>query len=1049
MMDSIKKLIYFILVIILSSCVKDFGIPVIPEDEPVNTTLTLKVPVSGLPTRALTADDENKIESVDVLVFRRDASLGDVFYHRAQTTLITDNTTNTKSFKVAIMKSSSQLQFVVLANVKQVLDNLPSTVLVEDRLRADVLKDIEMPCTTAWNSTTGAYTLLPMWGQTGFRTITDAASAAATINMVRSVAKIDVVVDPAAQSVFRMSEVLLYNPSEMMRLAPLDANWSTNRVTAPSSPDGGYAKTKAYFSYPAMTTADIALENVIYTPEAAKTTVSTDTDATAIIVKGSWNNEADSYYRIDFHDGTNFLDILRNHQYVVNITSVAGRGYPTKEEAVASGFTAINAVTHVLDDGQIGDVVWDGRHRLGVSRKEYNIYLDEKIIDVAVVTNYIKGLTAAAGDWEATVSSGNSWLSFVGPNTGTGNDTPQSLKIKVAENTGPDPMRTGTVTVTAGRLQQVITIQQNFRRRAELNVSDVELCFSAQGPVVPQLLRIEWESGFLDVDARLIDAGAPGSGNYPSLSGYTKGLVFSSPLFTGTTLDDDDGDPSTGGLQIMNVLPNADNTLATFEERRTILEMKISNGDTTVTRTVLLRQFDYAITVQNKYLYGSPMLIHNNRMDCQLETTYSLVVKCNTEWELVTNGGAIASSNAATLTGEPNVKTGEQFIFKTAATENLTVQLTFKSKETGQFSDFIVPVSLYDNQPNCYMVAPGGTVTIPITKALRAWKNDPDLNMDLTTVGGNRTANLIWQDRTSAIASVTLSGNNIVVVTRNYTYAGGAANAVVDYRIGGRSYWSWHIWILNGYPGSNNPEANTGSYSTPNGTFVVMDRNLGARNRTHNGVDSFGLFYQWGRKEPFPGPSSFAGAATTVYNLYNMTVSMPITAVQATASTGESNYMRYAAYSPTVVLNNGSHTYGDWYSLNNSPSGPVYRQNRWGPYIKSEFDPCPKGWKVPVDAISQSALMPANPYITTTGSEIMNVEFINSAGTSIGYLPAAGMRYARNNGAISYVGRLYGWTSAITESQLMARTSWATTDFVTVSARELSSAMSVRCVKIQ
>ncbi|MBO5875252.1 MAG: fimbrillin family protein [Alistipes sp.] len=58
---------------------------------------------------------------------------------------------------------------------------------------------------------------------------------------------------------------------------------------------------------------------------------------------------------------------------------------------------------------------------------------------------------------------------------------------------------------------------------------------------------------------------------------------------------------------------------------------------------------------------------------------------------------------------------------------------------------------------------------------------------------------------------------------------------------GGNILWTWHIWISDKVRDQN--------YA--NG-FAVMDRNLGARSSKRNeGIQTYGLLYQWGRHTPF------------------------------------------------------------------------------------------------------------------------------------------------------------------------------------------------------
>ena len=58
----------------------------------------------------------------------------------------------------------------------------------------------------------------------------------------------------------------------------------------------------------------------------------------------------------------------------------------------------------------------------------------------------------------------------------------------------------------------------------------------------------------------------------------------------------------------------------------------------------------------------------------------------------------------------------------------------------------------------------------------------------------------------------------------------------------GNILWSWHIWL------TDKPDG----LELVNGD-VIMDRNIGAVSTDASSAESYGLLYQWGRKDPFPG----------------------------------------------------------------------------------------------------------------------------------------------------------------------------------------------------
>ena len=131
---------------------------------------------------------------------------------------------------------------------------------------------------------------------------------------------------------------------------------------------------------------------------------------------------------------------------------------------------------------------------------------------------------------------------------------------------------------------------------------------------------------------------------------------------------------------------------------------------------------------------------------------------------------------------------------------------------------------------------------------------------------------------------------------------------------------------------SDNISAET-YYVSSNGVFtdevagVVMDRNLGALSNEVNSVDAFGLFYQWGRKDPYLGSANAAGTAFAV-----STRSLRVAIVDASMQT-----IDYTVANPHVFLFGNSRK--DWIAEKNN--------TLWTNSTKTKYDPCPPGWRIP------------------------------------------------------------------------------------------------------
>ena len=257
----------------------------------------------------------------------------------------------------------------------------------------------------------------------------------------------------------------------------------------------------------------------------------------------------------------------------------------------------------------------------------------------------------------------------------------------------------------------------------------------------------------------------------------------------------------------------------------------------------------------------------------------------------------------------------------------------------------------YAPMPNCYIVAPGETVVFPVRKAYHAWKENSILAAAGADMSGAVTCELVWEDVSGLISSVALDANGdkgsssmLKVVTNG---SKGAGNAVVAVKVGGVVRWSWHIWVIDYNPDRDNYTYNNGIY-----TYTFMDRNLGATTTTPNDINTFGMYYQWGRKDPFPGPS----ISDTGVGLFDIdeTNQRRVYGGEITPYTSyEACNLPYAVINPTTFImteiDEGIPQTGYywWYSID--PDQYPYDDYLWTDEKggKALFDPCPEGWMVP------------------------------------------------------------------------------------------------------
>ena len=108
-----------------------------------------------------------------------------------------------------------------------------------------------------------------------------------------------------------------------------------------------------------------------------------------------------------------------------------------------------------------------------------------------------------------------------------------------------------------------------------------------------------------------------------------------------------------------------------------------------------------------------------------------------------------------------------------------------------------------------------------------------------------RAAKLVWETEEDLISMLKYKEGGKLLFTVDKGKTGNAVVAVMDGE--GTILWSWHVWVV-----ADNAFMNT---ALPSGTF--MDRNLGAMAGTPDKTDfdkknedTWGLYYEWGRKDP-------------------------------------------------------------------------------------------------------------------------------------------------------------------------------------------------------
>lgn len=296
-------------------------------------------------------------------------------------------------------------------------------------------------------------------------------------------------------------------------------------------------------------------------------------------------------------------------------------------------------------------------------------------------------------------------------------------------------------------------------------------------------------------------------------------------------------------------------------------------------------------------------------------------------------------------------------------------------------------------------------------------------------------AGLVWETRDNngtvhTLDYVGYSRNGYIVFKLGSAPEG---NAVVAAKDGAsKILWSWHIWATAAFGGDNIKEQTyeTRSRSGISGyenitkrTFKMMDRNLGAASAMPASkteaevIKTYGLIYQFGRKDPFPGagvmtrtddaeliPSYDADGVLVTRQLImannpKYLTNSQVVSGQGTDAAAISKQLTYVVENPLVyVMSNGADASApgggsrsfNWIWAAHKNTLPWKVSNKlWGSDILNEsnsnffatksvtktiYDPCPYGYHMPQQDVWTNFLTTANGYSTSTVSEFNVVD---------------------------------------------------------------------------
>ena len=203
------------------------------------------------------------------------------------------------------------------------------------------------------------------------------------------------------------------------------------------------------------------------------------------------------------------------------------------------------------------------------------------------------------------------------------------------------------------------------------------------------------------------------------------------------------------------------------------------------------------------------------------------------------------------------------------------------------------------------------------------------------------SAYLLWESQLGLITEVELKFGYVRFKLPNSSARGNAVIAVYDKA--GKVLWSWHIWI------TDRPAEQ--SFSTGEHTITMLDRNIGATaatcNSANNALATYGLYYQWGRKDPSMGPPSYnyspINLNTAPFYDFSSDEKSAAEVVQFAQPT-----MKNSVENPMYLILPTAQTLSYFFNWSYQRYDFLWGYNQTtGMTSKTIYDPCPFGYRVP------------------------------------------------------------------------------------------------------
>ena len=389
---------------------------------------------------------------------------------------------------------------------------------------------------------------------------------------------------------------------------------------------------------------------------------------------------------------------------------------------------------------------------------------------------------------------------------------------------------------------------------------------------------------------------------------------------------------------------------------------------------------------------------------------------------------------------------------------------SYQVRSTGSGTHYVLvksdsPTVITENATaNCYMINMAGKttyLTFPLSQAKLGWDKiktyDANQTTDIAAIlqSGKWKIKTLWKTWSGTTSITGAKASNYtdaaptatLTIPRTVRNGNNAVVALVSSDDESIVYWSWHLWFTDYVPISTDGSTINGqihqyiSDAFQSGIYVgkhMMDRNLGATitgvsgainqpTTTTEAVKYYGLFYQFGRKDPFVGSSNGTNGTSFVRRNDANGTAITFKIVGDGSTVATESKVAYTVSNPLEFLIAD----GNWTTEDTG---------LWGEDgTKSVFDPCPPGWRVPIGGAdaknnpwagfsngTTSSTQSGNTYAKFTWQSAISNQ-LGTAGrlydnTTKAWYPASGYLNS-SSGLLSNVGTIGCYWSAMPYSQ--------------------------------